>query len=183
MSVGYDIAPDKVTKVVNKVLHDYHGELEAADVTIQVLFAHKYDNDGEPEPTMKTRGQVVLAKIAITNLQDRTRGIPDAKLVIDRSFGWDQLTDTRRVALVDHELTHLQLTLDKVGNVKKDDRGRPKLHMRHHDWELTGFAEVCERHGEAAVEVREIVLWQETYGQYALFPLQGTDQTTVKVTQ
>ena len=179
MGIGYDKAPKEVIALVQKVMHDSHLELETAEVTVQVLFAHKYDKDGEAEPAMKTRGQIVVAKTSITNLQDRTRGIPDAKLVIDRTFGWERLADARRAALIDHELTHLNLTLDQDGQVKLDDRGRPKLHMRHHDWELTGFQEVCERNGEAAVEVYEMVRWQETYGQYALFPMRGVKEVKV----
>ena len=180
MSVGYDKAPQEVMDVVGEIVHKHHPDLEEAKVTIQVLLAHKFDKDGDAEPAMKTRGQVVLAKISITNLQDRVRGIPDAKLIIDRTFGWDELSQSRRAALIDHELTHLNLTLDQDGIIKRDDRNRPKLHIRHHDWELTGFAEVCERHGEAAVEVAQMIRWQEDYGQFAMFPLKGT--TEVKIT-
>src|SRR5437879_10098625 len=118
MATGYDKAPQPITALVAQVIHDHHPELEAAKVTIQVLLAHKYDKDGEPEPAMKTRGQVVLAKTSITNLQDRTRGIADAKLVIDRTFGWERLAEARRIALIDHELTHLNLSLDHDGLVK-----------------------------------------------------------------
>ncbi len=179
MGVGYDKGTQAAVDAVAKVTHLYHPDLEEMKVTVQVLFAHKYDKDGEAEPAMITRGHEVLAKISITNLQDRTRGIPDAKLVIDRVFGWARLSESRRLALIDHELTHLNLTLDKDGIVKTDDLGRPKLHMRHHDWELTGFAEICERHGEAAIEVHEMVRWQEAYGQFALFPLKGTKEVKV----
>lgn len=179
MATGYDKAPKEVMAVVDRVMHEHHAELEGAGVTIQVLLAHQYDKDGEPLPAMKTRGQQVLAKVSITNLQDRTRGLADAKLVIDREFGWSHLSDSRRAALIDHELTHLNLTVDQDGMTKLDDRGRPKLHMRHHDWELTGFAEVAERHGEAAVEVHEMIRWQEAYGQFALFGLPGTKEVKI----
>src|SRR6185437_13224275 len=177
MATGYDKVPIEVTEMVAEMMHEHHPELEAAGVTVQTLFAFKYDDEtGAPEPAMKTRGQTVLAKISITNLQDRVRGIADAKLVIDRAFGWERISNGRRQALIDHELTHLNLTTDADGMTKLDDCRRPKLHMRHHDWELTGFAEVCERHGEAAVEVHEILRWQEEYGQYAMFPLKGTTE-------
>lgn len=174
MGTGYDKAPKEVLSVVEAAMHDHHAELEAAGVTIQVLFAHKYDADGEPEPAMKTRGQQILAKVSITNLQDRTRGIADAKLVIDREYGWARLSEFRRAALIDHELTHLNLTMDQDGMVKLDDRGRPKLHMRHHDFEIAGFGEILGRHGEAAVEAEQIRRFSEEYGQLCLFPLPGT---------
>ena len=163
MGVGYEKAPREVVEAVDAVIEEYHPDLKDAGVTIQVLFAHLYNKDGDAEPAMRTRGQMVLAKIAITNLQDRTRGIPDAKLIIDREYGWQRLSESRRAALIDHELTHLNLTLDSDGVVKTDDRGRPKLHTRHHDWELTGFEEVVERHGEAALEISQMAHWQEQY--------------------
>jgi Putative phage metallopeptidase len=179
MTTVYDRVPETVMKRITKAMHDYHGELEAAGVTLQVLWAFKYNIDGESEPAMKVHGQVALAKTSVTSLPDRVRGIPDAKIVIDREFGWLRLSETRQTALIDHELTHLRLALDQDGAVKLDDAGRPKLRLRHHDWELTGFAEVAERHGEAAIEVHEMVRWQESYGQFCLFPLRGTQEVKV----
>ena len=170
MATAYDRVPDEVNKMIAGVMKEYHGELEAAGVTLQVLWAFSYDADGEPVPAMKVRGHIALAKTSVTSLPDRVRGLPDAKIVIDREFGWNRFSETRRLALIDHEITHLTLVLDRDGNVRADDLGRPKLRLRNHDWELTGFAEVAERHGEAAIEVHEMVRWQEERGQTCLFP-------------
>jgi len=179
MGTIYEKVPAEVRNLVETVLTHHHQELMTAHITLNILFAFSYDKDGEPLPAKKIRGHQALAWTSVTSLQARARGLPDAKIVIDRCFGWERLAESRRTALIDHELTHLALVFDKDGDMKEDDLGRPKLQLRHHDWELTGFAEVAERHGEAAVEVHEMVRWEEAYGQYALFPLKGT--TEVKV--
>jgi hypothetical protein len=53
-------------------------------------------------------------------------------------------------------LTHFQLSLNKEGEQKIDDIGRPKLHMRPDDFMLTGFFEVVRRHGEFAGEAKAV---------------------------
>jgi putative metallopeptidase len=181
MATVYDKAPLVVQTTVLEVLHQHHGDLESAGVTLNILFAYQYDKDGEALPAMKVRGHQALAKISITSLPDRVRGLPDAKLVFDREFGWVRLSDSRRQALIDHELTHLMLVFDAEGDLKLDDCNRPKLKLRHHDWELTGFDAVAKRHGEAAVEIHEIIRWQEEYGQACLFPIQGVIETRTRI--
>jgi hypothetical protein len=173
-ATSYEACGPEVGKLILKVMKQYHSALEAAEVTIHAVFAFKSDKAGEPLPAIKKDGHVVVAKIQITPLSDRARGVADAKLTIDR-HEWDHISESRKVALLDHEITHLKL---KDGEL--DDLGRPKLKARHHDWHLTGFTSVAERHGEAAVEVREMIRWQEDYGQFALLPLKGTKAVKVK---
>lgn len=182
MRVTKDKAPDGAINMVTAMMFEHHKDLHNAGVTVEVLFASKLNKDEEPEPPMMVRGHQALAKISITSDDDRLLGIADAKLVIDAVYGWDRQTEARRQAIIDHELTHLELVRDKDDQIKVDDHGRPKLKIRHHDWELTGFAEVCERHGEAAIEAREMTRWAEQWGQFALFPLRGTTEVKVKST-
>ena len=187
MGISYEKATEEVMHVIEKMLLLHHKDLIDAGVTLQVLMAHKYNKDDELVPPMMVRGQQVLAKTSITSHQDRARGIPDAKMVIDTEWGWARLPEFGREALIDHELEHLQIVTEEQGEgdvtvtqPKLDDCGRPKLKIKHHDWELTGFAAVAERHGEAAIEVREMTRWQENYGQFALFPLSSTKEVKVK---
>ena len=58
-------------------------------------------------------------------VQDRARGIADAKLTIDDSV-WRDLSERVDAALLDHELTHLQVVVKATEHgavVAKDDLG------------------------------------------------------------
>lgn len=170
MSVTYEQAPEaEVGAMVARVMAEHHKHLHELGVTIETLFARRYNKDDEPEPAIVIRGQVCGAKISITSLQDRVRGIADAKLIIDAEYGWNRLAQTARIAMIDRELCHLTLATDKEGNPKVDDRGRPKLKYQHFDYEISGFTSCLENHGEASIEARQIRLFQELNGQYCLF--------------
>ena len=173
MSVVYELVDDQTNQLIQSVLVKHHDELLAEKVTLQAVFACDIDEEsGEELSTLKHHGYPALAKIQVTSYMDRVRGIPDAKLTIDR-YGWKQHTKTRREACIDHELCHIVVARDKEGLVRRDDLSRPKLKMRIHDWELSGFAEVVTRHGEASIESLQIVRFQERWGQLCLFPLPG----------
>lgn len=174
MATTYEIVTDATYRLINRVLIEHHDDLHAAGVTIQATMATRIDKEsGEIEQALRMRNYPIAAKIQITSYQDRVRGIPDVKLTIDE-FQWRQLPESRREALIDHELTHVMVAYDADGQVKRDDLKRPKLKSRAHDFELGWFTEVAERHGEAAIEVREIQRFHETWGQFCLFPMAGT---------
>lgn len=102
-----------------------------------------------------------MAFIKINSLKLRIKGMKDAEITLDKSV-WDNLNDQARVALIDHELTHLQIATDKEGNVKYDDANRPKLKMRRHDYQMGWFREVALRHGEYSPErVQAQILMKE----------------------
>jgi hypothetical protein len=167
MGTTYTICGDDVKQLIKAAMDTHHPTLSEAGVTVHAIYAERYDEDGEPIAAIKVHGVPAVAKIAITALEDRVRGIADAKLTIDRGQ-WHGMAESRRLALLDHELTHLVLKLDEDG-LKLDDIGRPTLKIKHHDWELTGFAAVVERHGEASVEARQFARFEEAYGQLMLF--------------
>ena len=170
MSVTYEQAPEaEVGAMVARVMEQHHKHLHALGVTIETLFARKYNKDDEPEAAIVVRGQVCGAKISISSLQDRVRGIADAKLIIDAEYGWNRLAETARMSMIYRELCHLSLVTDKDGTAKFDDRGRPKLKYRHCDYELGGFESSMEIFGEASIEAKQIRLFQEQNGQYCLF--------------
>ncbi len=85
---------------------------------------------------------------------DRAEGKADATVTVDGNR-YDEWPLARLDAILDHELTHLELSL-KDGAVQCDDLGRPKLRMRKHDQQYGWFNEVAERHGEDAVEVLQL---------------------------
>lgn len=147
MGITYEGAGPELNKMVKKIAGDYHKSL--GNITIATVICRRTDRHENEKNAIMTRGQEILAKIAITGLDDRVRGMADAKLTIN-GFTWDKLNDNQRLALLDHELQHL-----KAGE-GADDLGRPSLKMRPHDWEVTGFADVVKRHGESSVESLQI---------------------------
>jgi hypothetical protein len=173
MGITYNECDANIYKLIDDVMHKYHRSLSDQSVTIHAVFAEKYDGDGLQLPAIKFHGHDAAAKIQVTSLQDRARGLRDLKLTIDR-YSWDRMTETRQIAMLDHELEHVEVKTDDDGIVVRDDLNRPKLRLKIHDWMLAGFASIIARHGEAAVEHREMVRWQEEWGQACLFPMVGT---------
>lgn len=161
MATTYELCGPEVTSLLAIVKSQHQKALEDAGVTIDAMFA-----DAKGEPAIKVRGYPAAAKISVTSLQDRVRGIADAKLLIDRE-AWSRLSESRRIALLDHELEHLDPVIDALGLVL-DDLGRPKLRMRPHDFEMGFFESVYKRHGEASMENAAISEFQDRYGRQLL---------------
>jgi hypothetical protein len=65
------------------------------------------------------------------------------------------MSKATQVAVLDHELTHLELVTDGDGTVKYDDYNRPKLKIRLHDIHYGWFSEVAKRHKGASIEVQQ----------------------------
>jgi hypothetical protein len=156
-------APD-VTGTIEKVRVDSHEDLEG--VTLAGLFA--FDTESS-ESVLKHQGYPAGAVVRITPLKDRALGIADATIVVDRA-GWLALSQRQRNALIDHELTHLEVKTDEEEGAKDpvpvfDALGRPKLLMRKHDHQFGWFDEVAQRHGEASPEVRQARVLMESSGQ------------------
>jgi hypothetical protein len=164
-SIGYDHCPTEVSKMIEDAMNRWHPELSQARVEIRPLFALAYSRSGEAIPAIKVRGHAVLAKIKITSLEDRVRGLGDAKLLIDGAR-WERMGHNARLALLDHELEHLQVDEEEL-----DDAGRPKLKMKHHDWEISGFDDVMKRQGENSIELQNVALLKERFAQLLIpFP-------------
>lgn len=152
---NYERAPDEVNELVQLVADTHHGELLAAGLKIDVLFAHaKKDKNGDPVgPALKHQGYRAKAIVKITGLKDRAKGLGDCELVIDGDE-WDTWSLEERRALIDHELTHLKL-VTREGVILRDDLSRPRLACRLHDVQVGWFVEVAARHGEASTEQQQ----------------------------
>jgi hypothetical protein len=77
-------------------------------------------------------------------------GLADAEITLDADR-WKELGRGKRIGLIDHELTHIELVYDDDG-LALDDNERPKLKLRKHDYEFGWFNEVVERHGNDSLE-------------------------------
>lgn len=173
MPTTYEACGDAVNELIAATIEKYYPDLLRLEATVAAVFVAKTDKEGIPETGLKRNGYPAAAKIQVTPLADRARGMADAKLTIDR-YSWDRLAEHARAALIDHELYHLELKVgeDDDGNpIECDDLGRPRLKCRPHDWEMTGFAEVAARHGENALEVQAVKAFRAEYGeQLRLWP-------------
>ena len=182
MSTTYEKAPNAIQAMVERAMEQYHPDLAKLKVTIDTIIVSRLDRipggeDGDTEAVhaMKRGGYPIDAKIGVTSLQDRARGIADAKLMID-GLEWNKATDRQRAALIDHELEHLDLVQlkptkkepDRTGP-QRDDLGRACLKIRPHDWVLAGFQTVAERHGHHSHEALQFANFRAEYAQLNLF--------------
>jgi hypothetical protein len=156
MATTYEKVTDvAVTELCEKMLSVYHGDLKGAGVTVDLVWHHRTDSEGNDVP-MKAGGYSAAAKIRVTSLKDRAKGNADAEIVIDQPT-WNDLHENQRAALIDHELEHLALVVSDGGEPKTDNLGRPRLKLAPHDWRLEGFVSVVGRHQDAALECENLV--------------------------
>jgi hypothetical protein len=160
----YEKAEPHVYHKAESLIKQFHPELQKAELTLDILMATNEAGDA-----VSHGGYPALAVVRITNLKDRVLGMADAQITID-ARAYENMTDEQRNALLDHELTHLQVLYDDDHLMKTDDIGRPKLKMKKHDYQFGWFRVIAERHGRASPEVYQArILWEKD-GQ-AFFPM------------
>ena len=174
MPVTFSLADADTRAVVDRAMREFHPVLAEAGVLVGVLFAATDDPD---EPSIRSRGAAVAATMQVVSLKDRVLKRVDAQLVIAREV-WAGLDADQRLALADHELSHIRLrkaaywaVLDDRGRpvirpdgateeelrFDRDDLGRPKLSSVPGDVDAgDGFSEVIRRHGPASLEYRNL---------------------------
>lgn len=158
----HEKAPAEVGRMVSRMMEQYHQPLALAGVRVDVLMVRPdLDADNEPKgPALKVGGYEAEACIRVVSQKLRSLGLGDALMEIDAA-NWEILPDEAQEALVDHELTHLELgvKLNKDGiEVVQYDKTtpspRPKLKLRRHDCQMGLFDEVVRRHKKASPEYR-----------------------------
>ena len=157
-------AYDLLKEVMGK--YDEHAQLIAAKVTIDFLFAFgKEAKDGTISDALKHNGVKALALISRNGLKERTLGHADALLQVDGRW-WNEASHEERVAILDHELYHLDLKRDDEFAVEYDDAQRPKIVMRKHDHQFGHFILIAKRHGMHSQECKQMAQIREEAGQY-----------------
>ena len=164
MSTSFSLADQDVTDLLDDVMRDRHRPLFDAGVKVGVIMAVSDTGDAVTDG-----GHGCYAKVKVVSLKDRlTKGF-DAELLIDLRKWRDELRHRQRVALLDHELSHLELTeyayapvLDsdnrptgeqEIVGVERDDLDRPKLRLVKGDVQAgDAFAAVISRNGEDSLE-------------------------------
>lgn len=140
------------------VMEKHHHPLKEAALNLTVIVAHgpRDQNGDQCGPALTHGGYEAMATIKIVSLKDRSLpGMGDAILTLDGDR-YDELSEQTFEALIDHELFHLILVVDKDGAIVRDDLGRPKLRMRKHDIQIGGFSQIIQKHKQHALEATQV---------------------------
>lgn len=161
--------PQPVRDLANEILCEFesHQPLLDAKVTIDFVFAYsdKDEDTGKPlNNALSKNGCKALGICRKIPPKDRAMGRADAEISLDGDW-WEEATDAEQRALLDHELHHIQVKIDKRGLVR-DDLGRPVLDMRKHDYEFGWFKVVAARHGNHSMERTQARQMMCDAGQY-----------------
>jgi hypothetical protein len=159
MTAIYTRCPKEVRDMVLTLVAEHHPLIEEAGVTFDLLF---YEDDHGKG--LKHHGYLAAAIVRNVPVKDRAKGCADIEIVIDAE-GWELWSDAQRRAILDHEITHVELVL-KRGQVQSDAAKRPKTRLRLHDWQIGGFADVARRHRAASVEVYQAKQLMDDHGNY-----------------
>jgi hypothetical protein len=153
MATTFSLPDEDMQDLLAQAIERWHRRLLDLDrpVRVGLLVARNagalYD--------LTVRGAAVAARVRVIPLDQRMNNEHDAEIQISRLW-WNEAKRENRLAVIDHELCHLAL-VRKDGRVQYDDLGRPRLRLRHGDWDVgDGFAEVVQRHGIHAQEYRNM---------------------------
>jgi hypothetical protein len=168
MSIEHEQADDFTYRLAREVMEAHHPELRMMGkdgpeyVRLCIFFA--YDDDKPGESAVKCHGYPAAAVVSLIPAKARLDKRADAEIVIDRR-NWEGLTETRQRALLDHEITHIEIQTDENGIVVSDYVGRPKLKLKLHDFDFGGFRSIARRYGEDAPEVQLARQFDQDFGE------------------
>lgn len=155
----YERCTDDVKEVADELIKKYHSDLltKGKPVEIEYVFAQLEPDSNGDRPTgnpVKLHGVACYAVVKVIPAKHRALGSKDAEIIIDKDK-WEKMTMGQRRALLDHELEHLMTKRDAAGVMVLDAYERPRLRMKHHDWDLGWFDSIAQRHAHFSVEVTQ----------------------------
>lgn len=157
-------------KIVQVVMKKHHPDLVQRGVTVDCLFVFQ-DGEKSGEHTLKFHGYPAAAVVRKVPLKDRVKGAGDAEIVFDLAW-WSAASEEERVAVIDHELTHLEVKRNKnTKEVETDDHGRPVLKLKLHDIQFGGFTSIVKKHGQHAPEAQAAKQVQDQWGQLLMWSM------------
>jgi hypothetical protein len=167
MAAYYCLPDESTVALLQNAIERWHPDLDEHKVRVQALMAGRDDD----KPAVRHGGYAALATIRVVPLRDRVTKGYDAEMIVSQA-DWDMMTPKHKLALLDHELSHLSIVRREVKPprgkrrdpdaerefvISLDDLGRPKLKLRKGDWNAgDGFREVVARHGDYAAEWENI---------------------------
>lgn len=155
----FNVASDEIQSLVKAAIERWHPDLKESGAIVLAIMVESDDD----KPAINHEGYPVLACITVVRQSDRATKQHDAELFINGD-AWESMTSDQRMALLDHELSHLKAKVKRQKRtyagpaiIERDQYGRPKLGLVKGDWNVgDGFKEVVERHGLAAAEFENI---------------------------
>lgn len=169
MSTTFKKAPKLVYDMAREILGKFetHKPLVEAKVTTDFILAFaeidEATNKPKGHPIVK-KGQWIKGEARKLGLKDRAMGRGDTEILLDGDW-WAQAGEDEQRGLLDHELHHFAVKIDKRGLVT-DDLGRPIIQLRYHDMEVGWFKIIAERHGMASQERQQAARVMCDMGQY-----------------
>lgn len=151
----YQRCPLAINELANELLCEFESHKPLLDAKVKIDFVFAY---GDREESTGLLLSYAIVKDGVKTLglarkmppKDRAMGRGDAEITLDHDH-WDSIGEPERRALLDHELHHLSVKIDKRG-VVRDDLGRPLLVIRDHDYDFGWFRVIAERHKAASIE-------------------------------
>lgn len=165
----YQKCDGSVAELAREILCEFptHKPILDARVQIDYIFAFPdYDDMGMAKnDAIRHHGCKALGLARRLKLKDRVMGRGDCEVLLDGHW-WKEASRDERRAILDHELHHFIVKQSTHGVFERDDIGRPKIVLRHHDFEFGWFAVIAERHGLASQERQQAKIMMEQGGQF-----------------
>jgi putative metallopeptidase len=136
--VNYDLIPEghEAYKLLDEVRDKWHEDLYGARIALAYRKRLKRDHDGI----------LMLGQCRKCSDLQKEFSPYDFIIVLNREVWQDTAFDKKkRLALLDHEMCHAALSLDKQLDRRTDEKGRTVYRVRKHD--IEEFRSVVERHG------------------------------------
>lgn len=175
-AVNFELIPDmdnghepEPYRILREIRDKHHKELEYASIALAWRKSLKPDKDGH----------LILGKCIKASDLAKEFAPFDFIILLNREVWRDMdFTVAKKRALVDHELCHAATSIDKWGEQKYDERGRPVYRVRKHD--IEEFRAIVERHG---VYKRDLELFAEALLKKRSMPLLGEMEKAEKTKQ
>lgn len=136
--VSYQLIPEDAMpdmyELMNDLIETVHEHLTNARMVLAWNLTWGEDVDGK----------VTLGKAKKASDLDRELAPYDFVIMVNQRF-WGEANEAQRKALLDHELSHCEVSLDDNGDPKRDEKGRVVYRMRKHD--IEEFSGVVLRNG------------------------------------
>lgn len=141
-AVNYEVVPKNselgklAYKLLDETVRKHHTHLNQATIGVAWHKALKPDVDGH----------ITLGRCVKVGDMHKEFCEFDFIIVLNKDIWFnDRFDESKKRALMDHELCHAEVATDKNGDDVADERGRPVYRIRKHD--IEEFTAVIRRHG------------------------------------